>query len=384
MLRDLRITGFRSFESLSIEPLGRVNLLVGGNDAGETSVLEAVELLQGGEVAYLHRIASRRGERYVVSADGGAIPRPRDISQLFRGRSLSSGSEIRVESKAEPVRWVSVAAVDAPPPPAADDSGGGDDAGDGSGPASRAVRANSSRIEVGPRLALQFSAHRSLPSRLRISSFDGSTWELKDPFRLLRYPTDEPVSVMTTAGLGSDRLRSSWDTIVLTPEEDTVYQALRIIEPATERLAFSGRYFIDPDPDHSEGAAVMVELEGSDRPVPLESMGDGMKRLLALAIHLVRSRNGVLVVDEIDTGLHYSVLAKMWRLIPQTAIRLNVQVFATTHSKDCVEALQSMDQEHPAGADEVTVHRVDAGATASTAYSFQELKTAIEHWIEVR
>ena len=65
-----------------------------------------------------------------------------------------------------------------------------------------------------------------------------------------------------------------------------------------------------------------------------------MNRLLGLSMALASAQNGLLLVDEVETGLHYSILPKVWQLIFQTAARLNIQVFATTHSWDCIEAFQ--------------------------------------------
>jgi AAA15 family ATPase/GTPase len=69
-------------------------------------------------------------------------------------------------------------------------------------------------------------------------------------------------------------------------------------------------------------------------------MGDGMVRLFNLALALVNSKGGILLVDEIENGLHYSIHEKLWELVFKTARDLDVQVFATTHSWDCIEAFQ--------------------------------------------
>lgn len=86
-------------------------------------------------------------------------------------------------------------------------------------------------------------------------------------------------------------------------------------------------------------------LIGTGRPEPLGNLGEGMNRMLALAIGLVRSADGILLVDEIENGLHYSVQPDLWRMIFETAQELNVQVFATTHSYDCVQAFERVAQE---------------------------------------
>ncbi|HVB23053.1 MAG TPA: AAA family ATPase [Ktedonobacteraceae bacterium] len=67
----------------------------------------------------------------------------------------------------------------------------------------------------------------------------------------------------------------------------------------------------------------------------------GKIRVLTITLALVNARDGLLLIDEFENGLHYSVQPDLWRLIFQVANRLNVQVFATTHSWDCIEAFQS-------------------------------------------
>ena len=84
----------------------------------------------------------------------------------------------------------------------------------------------------------------------------------------------------------------------------------------------------------------IVRLEGSSEPITLRSMGDGMVRLFHLALALVNSKGGMLLVDEIENGIHYSVHEDLWKLVFKTAKDLDIQVFATTHSWDCIEAFQ--------------------------------------------
>ena len=63
-----------------------------------------------------------------------------------------------------------------------------------------------------------------------------------------------------------------------------------------------------------------------------------MHHLLMIALLLATSEDELVLIDEVDTGLHYTVLIDLWRLIFRTAKRLNVQVLATTHSWDCITA----------------------------------------------
>jgi AAA domain, putative AbiEii toxin, Type IV TA system len=195
-----------------------------------------------------------------------------------------------------------------------------------------------------------------------------------------RSATDEkspvsPVVYLGTQGAGRADLVQLWDGIALTPEEDHVVAAMRLVEPQIERIAFTGR---------SREADVIVRQSTHKQPVPLGSLGEGTRRMLALSIFLSRASGGVLLIDEIDTGLHYSTLESTWRLVVETAKRLNVQVFATSHSGDCMRALAWLQADDPDLAANVSVHRLEKNAKRSVRYSAEELEIAAQHHIEVR
>ena len=113
--------------------------------------------------------------------------------------------------------------------------------------------------------------------------------------------------------------------VVLGPEEDRVTDAAS----ASSNRTSSGSPSCPAPP-----AASSSSWQASAGRVPLRSMGEGMQRLLSLALHLVRAAHSYLLVDDIDTGLHHSVMKAMWRMVIETARRLDVQVLATTHSLD--------------------------------------------------
>jgi len=92
----------------------------------------------------------------------------------------------------------------------------------------------------------------------------------------------------------------------------------------------------------------VVNEEGTPHTIPMQHLGEGVNRLFGIAIALVSAKNGFLLIDEIESGLHYSALLDLWRLIFDMAGRLNVQVFATTHSGDCLTAFTTAAQEEHA------------------------------------
>lgn len=113
-------------------------------------------------------------------------------------------------------------------------------------------------------------------------------------------------------------------------------------------------------------------------------MGDGMSRLLGLASAVVNARDGILLIDEIGTGLHYSIQSEMWRLVFENAKRFNVQVFATTHNDDCIRGFQKAAQSHEDEGVLIRLYKGKNGDVKGTLYDEEDLAVAVEHDVEVR
>ena len=109
-----------------------------------------------------------------------------------------------------------------------------------------------------------------------------------------------------------------------------------------------------------------------------------MRRLLALSLSLIRAESGVLLVDEIDTGLHYSVMGQMWHLVTEAARRANVQVFATTHSHDCVRGLAWLCGSFPDLKNEVSLQKIDPDLEEAVALDAEDIVLALDQGMEVR
>ena len=370
MIRTLTIENFRCFEQFELHDLGRVNLLVGGNNSGKTSVLEAVELVTANGYPFaLNACLARRGQ-ISYSPELRRDTYRLDVRRLFHGHRVILGSHLRVtaltDENEKPLRFTA-----------------------------SLVEANEDELEWLGATSDQFDHPYSF------EMFWGTRPELTSRAALLSQGL-VPAHKLHTSGrwtealprstvflppdsLDSEVVTASFEKIVLTTKEDLVLDLLRVIEPKIERIAtqrINGESGHGSKAEHRGG--VLLRLSDSDERIPLGSMGDGVWRLLGLALCLARAENGVLLVDEIDTGLHYSVMEKMWKLVTETAKRLNIQVFATTHSRDCVESLASVCRESVTENSEVTIQRVERGKKRSVAYTEREIVIAAEHGMEVR
>lgn len=339
----------------------RVNLLVGRNNSGKTSILEAAEILAArGAPWSLLRSPTRRKEVGVLGAEPPRRFRPTvDVRHLFHGHKADPGASFRLEGKNRGLRFVETRV----------------DTWKGRPSPERQIVDEEGDLEPLSALTIQ-NEHRAEPVTLPLS---GAALSIDDvrPSRL-DDEADEQVNYVGTTDV-EYRLGEFWDRIVLTPNEDRVVEALQIIAPEVERIASLSR-----SSGRGQTGSIVLKLSGSDDRMPIGSHGEGLKRLLVLAVNLVNVPGGLLLVDEIDTGLHFSVLAHMWKLLIEVARNLDVQVLATTHSLDCLRALARTVEKHPALGDDVSVFRVQRGHESATRYSAEEILSAVEHDMEIR
>ena len=135
-----------------------------------------------------------------------------------------------------------------------------------------------------------------------------------------------------------------------------------------------------------EGGRFIVKLDRKDRPVPLASLGEGVGRVYFLGLAVVNCAGGALLIDEFENGLHYEVQPKVWNAVFHLARDLQVQVFATTHSWDCIRAFADAMRAHP-GLGQLTRlerSRDDPEMVQARVYRERDTIIAAERGIEVR
>ena len=171
-----------------------------------------------------------------------------------------------------------------------------------------------------------------------------------------------------------------WDNIALTEQEDLAVSALNLVfGDEVKRVAMLGG-----GRGSEDGRRIAVRLKGRERPVSLQSLGDGAVRLFGIALALANAGAGYLVIDEAENGIHHSVQPAMWEMVFRTAHRDGVQVLATTHSWDCVRGFANA-ASAAEDLDGVLVRVEGAnGRIRAVEYGTADLVAAAEHGIEVR
>lgn len=333
------VRGFRCFEDLRIDGLGRVNLIVGKNSVGKTALLEAIEIYAAaGDPMTIIGQLSRREETF-VSTDSLFLLPAADFSSLFRGHKSIEESGQLILAGIE-MRMLSIQTDRI--------------SGDGHPMAAPAIVVGLKLSEQPYWFDVQYSSR--IPNRHASEQLNHN--------------------LITSSMTRSSELADMWDKVDLTPGADDVLNAIRLIQPDIQGISFLGRGHGD-----RKKRVAHVRLSGSLTPVPLGSLGEGMSRVLALVLALVSAKDGVLLVDEFENGVHYSIQEKLWRFVLELATRLNVQVFATTHSWDCLNAFQTVNMN---GDGKVIRLQNKNGRITPSLFDEDELEVVAREHLEIR
>ena len=368
---DLHIHGFRGIKDLDIPCLGRVTLITGKNNTGKSSILEALYLHARNAIPpVIHNILSSH-EEYLEDLDKeSAIDQETylPVSGLFYGFPLLADSfeQIVISTTGGPrttpltmsMTWLSEYL---------DHQGHWiiDEAGAFPGE-SGSVPALVVGTEVGQRVHRLTNFLGSNALALSVRSWNQDT--ARTPRCVLTGPY---------RGRRTFDLATLWDGIALTNQEREIVEALQIIEPNISAVSMLGS-------SRSSGERkAMVRTKNFPMPIPLRSFGDGTNSLFAMILSLANARAGILLIDEFENGLHYSIQPDAWKMIFRLAQRLNVQVFATTHSWDAIEAFQKVASDNPEAGALVKLTRRHQKVFASV-FAEEELAVATRHKIEVR
>ena len=364
-IESITLERFRVFRELTIRGLGRVNLITGRNNTGKSSILEGLRILaNNASLDVIYDILRYREENVEEAEEEG---HPADPDSLFLVSGLFHGFPLLSED---------------PEPIAISTSGK-------SSPMSMTIRLDW--------LSEEFDSDgiRSVPlgkpdpdgiAALIVETQDATKAHRLERFRYpysMRRGRFEPsnetrmscIFVSPYGGGGTGVLGPLWDKIALSDREKDVVEGLRIIDPQISAVSIVGGTRRKP--------TAIVRADNIARPIPLRSFGDGLNRLFGIILSLVNARGGLLLVDEFENGLHHTVQLDVWRTIFRLAQTLDIQVFATSHSWDAVEAFQKAAAEAPEEGVLIRLARMGEDIIP-TVLSEDELAIATRDQIEVR
>ena len=309
MFESLKIRNYRVFEDLEMSGLHRVNLIAGRNNTGKTSLLEAVFLLCG---AGNPRLGANGNVLRATDFGPEAALRPLEIIWKNMFHALDVDRPIKIEGVHDEHGALRLEISLEAWQGSSEISSNSFDS------------APTTQISNGRALTFRYRDHRHA-DEARV----GQVRMVTEGLEVNQPDTDSPMGVRVVFSrtgdvqddaelLGDLRLRKHGDFLL---------DALRIIEPklASVEVVYMG------------GMPMIWGDIGLSELVPLPAMGEGMTRLARIVLGMSSVPGGVLLVDEVENGIHHSAMVEAWKAIGHAAERFDTQVFATTHSFECIE-----------------------------------------------
>lgn len=309
LFTELLIGAFRGVRDLHLSDLGAVNLIVGANNSGKTSVLEAVSLLvrpvdpvQWTRVLQCRDIDQRKlspervwgmfptGER--ISLDEG----PQRSQAIVIEGTISHGCR-RMEARAT-AQETGVILPD-----------------------------QSSALRVDVRIALT-AEDRTAPINWNMHITSGSelVTDVLDDNSVMKY---RAVPLAPNTRNSSARLVDLFSHVIATQTKDLALSLVRLFDAQVEDIHLV----------QAHGEQHLMLQHKARKAVDLATFGDGMRQALALALAVTRASGGLLVIDEFEAGIHHHLLVQLLRCLLLACQKANVQVFCSSHSLDAIDSL---------------------------------------------
>ena len=170
-------------------------------------------------------------------------------------------------------------------------------------------------------------------------------------------------------------LHEEFAKIVANKQESYILSALRQIDPSIVDIQLVGN-------------EILVDI-GAEQRLPINMAGDGLRKMLLIIVSIFRCRNGVLLIDEIDNGFHFTAMGVLWKAILSAARDNNVQLFASTHNLDSIKGLSYIleQSEYSGSRDSVCAFKLlkdsDAKITA-LRYDYPSFNYSVNQELEMR
>lgn len=368
MINSFEIKNYRNLDGLKIKSFGRVNLIAGKNNTGKTNLLQALELLVSEfELEILRKQFEKKREYDDRKYRNDEDYETKNVSIFSNLYPYNHNEYLDFKNSIDLIS-------------------------DSNSVSTKIVNINRIRDENSIRYVknddLLFD--ETLLSQKGLEIFKNNKNIKLIPFDRNVFRSNMMISnsirnpnpitnfqFIETDSIEKDLNSNLWDKIALSDSEEYLVNSLRIIDNSIERLTFIG--------DNARERYAIIKKKDFNQIFPLKSMGDGISRILTITLALLNVKDGYLFIDEFENGLHYSVQEDLWKIIFLLSEQLNIQVFATTHSTDCINSFQKTlnNSKNKVTGQYIRLENIN-GEIREVAYSESEVKYASENDIEVR
>ena len=339
-LENITIHQFRGLKELELKDLGQINLLVGVNNSGKTSVLEALSIycdpldLRGWISTALQRENSfttaqtsifdllqwlftkekTRTGTILISGDGRfAVKRLKAVYQEVESILLLKNTKTRI-AKIEQQNY--------------------------------SIPESENTPEVVRRLNLKIELHASETNFLGTETYPFiRQYQLQENEPFLFQGDIDSRYTLSISTVTPTSHRSSVAQIRLLSEasfSDFKADALKLLNQMDQNI--SDIEILVPPDSVAFSADIYIQHKKLGL-VPVSSFGDGVRRLLHIALKLASVKGGVLLIDELEATIHTEALQSSFQWLAKWSKEMNVQIFATTHSLEAIDSLLAVNNE---------------------------------------
>lgn len=347
-LKELEITKFRGIQHLKVENLGMVNVFIGGNNVGKSTLLEAAFILAGMSNPLLpSQINFLREARYGDLAH---------IKYLFNKVRINEHPILKGKTQDNQLRSVEIATITGVKTSGVEKPMVGLSSDDGTPVNGIELICDDSTQQYSTTLT-------SNNGKLSISS------TIQQINSIIK-------SVLIPSNSKEGNILESYSELVRRQLKKAIIEALRNFDSRITNIEAL-----------SDG--LYLQFEGMDELLPLSMAGDGVRRYLGIVAYVIDPTTDIVLIDEIENGLHYSAYSKLWESLIISAISNNVQLFVTTHSKETLRCLANTYSrlKNKLQSSDVRVYTIDQEINAEQqvyALSAEGLQGAIETDTEIR
>ncbi len=355
--KHIHIQHFRNIESLKIDNINQVNLITGRNNCGKTSILEALFLLTG--MSNLEIPIAINTFRDFISLND------EDFKYIFKDFNFSQPIKINGQIGADirnltikPIYSISSETLTQIPEKQKISE-------------KKSISNISTDIDNTIQgLTLSFNINNNKTFNAEIKLKYGEVLPARDYKEKLIGQFLTPKTIMIS-------INNTLNSILVNKKLQGIIDALKKIEPKLIDIRM--------------GANNMIYADiGADTLSPINIMGDGIRKILSiLAAICGAQKNAILLIDELENGLHYTSLGVLWKAILKMASDNNVQLFITTHSYECIRSLVEVYNEGDKDIkkDIISLFRIERngrGEHKAFEYDADILTAGIEKDFEVR
>lgn len=340
-IKNLTFSNFKCFKDLKVENIQRVNLIGGKNNIGKTSFMEGIELFVSSSDSLdlnfnlyemmRRRQSNLRRERYF------------ELDFIYEN---SPYTKLNINNKEIKIEYTEII------PEKSEDL----------------LDEENLYIEYQPALKLtinkderNFSIDRLInrPPMMRREKYES----LKSKINFISSSTTEERDIAIFYGKLGDLNK-----------EDFLNDYLKLFDENIISLKLKPT---------ERDVILKVTLRNRELPVLLSSLGEGINRFIAILCAIWASKDGYLFIDEIENGIHYTNYKKLWEIIFKASEMANCQIFITTHSKECIEAFNEVNQNDDGSYFEFYRNKKTNNIVAKQKDN-EQLKYELTHNLEIR